>query len=208
MSAFEHDRQISEPLPAQTSQYNPDRYRGLSDAEIARQLHNVRGRLLLRGRLVTLLARREIGGLLQKFARHHPRQREEFEVFAKETVDLDYTQARRLMQLWVYWPRCLATLERLEARQRGVPYKVPGLRKLLAMAGVIGKRPVPLPPEDVPSDESEQWISAALPDDVATLRRIIEGLRRDNRVLREQVVLLRNEIRQMPKMPLDHGIAA
>ncbi|HET7879632.1 MAG TPA: hypothetical protein VFL55_02030 [Acetobacteraceae bacterium] len=155
---------------------------------------------MLRGRLTTLLARREIGGLLQEYARHYPRDRQRFEAFAKQTCDLGYSDARRHIQLWVHWPRCRATLERLEADaiRRDEPFSLPGLRRLLAMAGVIGKRPLPLPPDEVDEPEELEWIDAELPDDPAALRRIIERLRKDNRVLREEVVLLRNEIRHLP----------
>ena len=117
--------------------YDLHRYDGLADRAIAAELSRFVGVLLLRGRLQTLLARREIGGLLTEFARHHPKDRSLFEAFALNTVGLAYDEGRRLMQLWVYWPRCESTLERLqdEANRTRKPFVVPGLRKLLALAG-------------------------------------------------------------------------
>ena len=49
--------------------HDPNRYRGLADGEIASELRTIVARLLIRGRLETLLARREIGGLLTEYAR-------------------------------------------------------------------------------------------------------------------------------------------
>lgn len=46
------------------------------------------------------------------------------------------------VQLWAHWQRCVATLERLadEANKAHTPFVVPGLRRLLALAGVVGVR--------------------------------------------------------------------
>ena len=96
--------------------YDLHRYDGLADRAIAAELSRFVGVLLLRGRLQTLLARREIGGLFTEFARHHPKDRSLFEAFALNTVGLSSDEGRRHMQLWVYWPRCEGTLERVQAR--------------------------------------------------------------------------------------------
>src|SRR3954447_24434976 len=101
-------------LPARAGTYDLDRYRGLTVAQLSRQLRDIQARLLLRGRIETILARREIGGLLAEYARRYPRERAAFTQFSKRTVGLDYDEARRHIQLWVHWPRCLSTLERLE----------------------------------------------------------------------------------------------
>jgi hypothetical protein len=128
--------------PTRGYHYDPHRYDGLADRAIAAALFRFVGVLLLRGRLQTLLARREIGGLLCEFAKHHPKDRPLFEAFALNTVGLSYDEGRRHIQLWVHWPLCEATLQRLqdEARHTRKPFVVPGLRKLLALTGVVGRR--------------------------------------------------------------------
>ncbi|MGC1413056.1 MAG: hypothetical protein WA864_29425 [Acetobacteraceae bacterium] len=184
----------AEEIPARRDDihYDPRRYDGLDDRVIASELRGFVGSLLLRGLLQTILARREIGGLLTEYARHHPRDRRLFEAFAARTVGLSYDEGRRHMQLWVFWPRCETTLERLqdEARSHQRPFLVPGLRKLLALAGVVGQRrgialdiapPLPLP--------------ARLPNDVAMLRAIIRRLLSTQRVLRARIVVVEGEVR-------------
>ena len=74
--------------PTRGYQYEPHRYAGMDDHAIAAQLHRFVGVPLLRGRLETPLARREIGGLLCEFAKHHPKDRPLFEAFALNTVGL------------------------------------------------------------------------------------------------------------------------
>src|SRR4051812_48271895 len=86
-------------LPTRTGSYDPRRYQGLPVGELARQLRNIHSGLLRRGQIRTLLARREIGGLLTEFARLHPRERSAFEFFAKRHVGLSYDEGRRHMQL-------------------------------------------------------------------------------------------------------------
>jgi hypothetical protein len=195
------------PPPRQNAA-DPMRYRGLHDGEIEYRLRCIHGRLLLRGRLESLLARREIGGLLFEFARRHPRSRKAFESCCQRTVGLSYDEGRRHIKLWVHWDRCLGALERLErqASQNRVALTIPGLRKLLAVAGVVGRRPVLQPPEPR-NPEDIDWIeSDPLPDDSEALRRMIQRLQRVNRELRERVVILTNDlsiarakIGQMPK---------
>jgi hypothetical protein len=171
--------------------HNLDRYVGLSDHEIASELRRFVGTLLLRGRLETILARREIGGLLYAFARRHPRDRPLFESFALRTVGLKYDEARRHMQLWSSWPLCESTLHRLqdESRKRGLPFVVPGLRRLLALAGVVGRRTAlalttvtpPLP------------VRARLPSDAEALRAMVRRLLSEQRGLRARIVVLEGE---------------
>ena len=200
--------------------YDQHRYDGMNDHAIAASLSRFVGVLLLRGRLQTLLARREVGGLLCEFAKHHPRDRLMFEAFALNTVGLSYDEGRRHMQLWVHWPRCEATLQWLqdEAHRTRKPFVVPGLRKLLALAGVVGRRAA-IALDVVPP---EMPMPVGLPDDVATLRAIVRRLLSAQRVLRSKVVVLqgevqytserarhyrreaanlRRQIRQMPKSP-------
>ena len=172
--------------------YDQHRYDGMHDRAIAALLFRFVGVLLLRGRLQTLLVRREIGGLLCEFAKHHPKDRSSFEAFALATVGLSYDEGRRHMQLWVHWPLCEATLQRLqdEAHRTRKPFVVPGLRKLLALAGVVGRRAA-IALDVVPP---EMPLPAGLPDDVATLRAIVRRLLSVQRVLRSRIVVLQGEV--------------
>ena len=95
------------------------------------------------------------------------------------------------MQLWVHWTRCEATLQRLqdEARSHRQPFVVPGLRKLLALAGVIGRRSA------IALDVAPALpLAAGLPDDVAMLRAIIRRLLSTQRMLRARIVVLEGEV--------------
>ena len=173
--------------------YDPHRYDGLADRAIAVELGRLVGVLLLRGRLQTLLARREIGGLLCEFAKHHPQDRALFEAFALNTVGLSYDEGRRHMQLWVHWSRCEATLQQLQdvARRHRKPFVVPGLRKLLELAGVVRQRGgvigLNVSPGFLPSP-------TGLPDGVAMLKAIVRRLLAAQRVLRSKVVVLQGEV--------------
>jgi hypothetical protein len=173
--------------------YDPHRYDGLADRAIAAELGRFVGVLLLRGRLQTLLARREIGGLLCEFAKHHPQDRALFEAFALNTVGLSYDEGRRHMQLWVHRSRCETTLQQLQdvARRHRKPFVVPGLRKLLELAGVVRQRGgvigLNVSPGFLPSP-------TGLPDDVAMLKAIVRRLLAAQRVLRSKVVVLQGEV--------------
>jgi hypothetical protein len=172
--------------------YDPHRYAGLADRAIASELRRFLATLLLRGRLETLLARREIGGLLAEFARHHPKDRRLFEAFAERTTGLSYDEARRHMQLWTYWPRCESALQHLqdEARRNRQAFVVPGLRKLLLLAGVVGRRAA------IALAVAPPWpLPAALPNEVAMLKAIIRRLLSQERVLRARIVVLEGEVR-------------
>ena len=178
--------------PTRGYQYEPHRYAGMDDHAIAAQLHRFVGVPLLRGRLETPLARREIGGLLCEFAKHHPKDRPLFEAFALNTVGLSYDEGSRHIQLWVHWPLCEATLQRLqdEARHTRKPFVVPGLRKLLALTGVVGRRAaiaLTVVPPEMP-------LPAGLPDDVATQHAVVRRLLSTQRVLQSKIVVLRGEV--------------
>jgi hypothetical protein len=194
-------------VPSRVSRHDPARYHSLTDREIAHELRHIHGRLLLRGRLETLLARREIGGLLCEFAGHHPRDRKLFEVFCLQNTGLGYDDGRRHMKLWVFWHHCFIALERLEqqAKRNGVALAIPGLRKLLVLAGVVGKRPASQPPESRIEEDIDWIVPARLPDDVDGLREVIRRLEQINRTLREKVVILTNDLslarQQIGQMP-------
>ena len=171
--------------------HNLDRYVGLSDREIASELRRFVGTLLLRGRLETILGLGEkSAGCCTRFARRYPRDRPLFEAFALRTVGLKYDEARRHMQLWSSWPLCESTLQRMEdeSRKRGLPFVVPGLRRLLALAGVVGRRAAlaltvtpPLP------------VRARLPSDAEALRAMVRRLLSEQRGLRARIVVLEGE---------------
>ena len=212
------------PARRANAHHDLNRYVVLSDREIASELRRFVGTLLLRGRLETTLARREIGGLLYGFAIHHPRDRRLFKSFALRMVGLKYDEARRHMQLWAGWSLCETTLQRLEdkSRKRGTPFVVPGLRRLLALAGVVGGHAAlalgvtpPLP------------VRARLPSDAEALRAMVRRLLSEQRGLRARIVaaegealyaneraryhrqeaaVLRRQIRQMPNLSVrEHG---
>jgi hypothetical protein len=176
----------------QLGEYDATRYHGMDDAAIGRRLNQFSAILLRRNELASLLVRREIGGLLHEFARQHPRQRTLFEALARTTTGLDYTDARRHIALWVHWHRCVDGLQRLErdAKRLKQQFVVPGLRRLLILAGVVERRggsttidppaPVVIPP--------------VLPDDLAKLKRIALALMAENRELRGRAVILRNDL--------------
>ena len=114
-----------------------------------------------------------------------------FEAFALNTVGLSYDEGRRHIQLWVHWPRCEATLQRLqdEARRMRKPFVVPGLRRLLVPAGVVGRRggltfEMPPPPSH---------LVYRLPNTVAELRAIVRSLLSKQRVLRARIVVLEGQ---------------
>jgi hypothetical protein len=167
------------------------RYAALPDREIAAELAKLHDGLLLRGSLQALLARREIGGVLIEVARRNPGDRDRFEWLVLKYLDVNYSTGRLHVQLWVHWPFVLVTLERLqfEAQRRHVPFKVPGLRRLLREAGVIEQRQrlaLDLKPERV--------LPAHLPDDVAQLKAIIRAQMADNRELRGVIAKLRGDL--------------
>ena len=174
--------------------FHPHRYDGLADRAIAVELSRFVGVLLLRGRLQTLLARREIGGLLCEFAKHHPQDRALFEAFALNTVGLSSDEGRRHMQLWVHWSRCETTLQQLQdvARRHRKPFRGSRLRKLLELAGVVRQRGgvlgLNVSPGFLPSP-------TGLPDDVAMLKAIVRRLLAAQRVLRSKVVVLQGEVK-------------
>lgn len=64
----------AEEIPARRDDihYDPRRYDGLDDRVIASELRGFVGSLLLRGLLQTILARREIGGLLTEYRKAPP----------------------------------------------------------------------------------------------------------------------------------------
>jgi hypothetical protein len=179
-------------LPA--LRHDVDRYTALPDRAIDAELARHVGGLLLRGSLAALLARREIGGLMYAIAKRYPHQRAPFEAMAQRNLNLSYTEARRYLQLWVNWPRCLTTLERLEADAKRLrrPFIVPGLRRLLVMSGVVEKRGG----DTVIELQPLAWpIGDPLPDDIAALNAIIRKLLARDRMWRAETAILRGGLR-------------
>jgi hypothetical protein len=162
----------------------------LADDQIAPTLARLHGGLLLRGSLQTLLARREMGGVLYQFAKRNPKDRDRFEWMVRKMLDVSYATGRLHIQLWVHWSRIELTLERLqlEAHKRRVPFRVPGLQRLLREAGIVGQR------RGVTIDiEPPRVLPPRLPDDIAELKAIVRALMADNRQLRGVVTKLRGD---------------
>jgi hypothetical protein len=64
----------------------------------------------------------------------------------------------------------------------------------LTLAGVVGKRPLPMPPDEVEELDLIELPSSELPDDIVAPKALIRHYQQRNRVLREKNVLLRNEV--------------
>jgi hypothetical protein len=171
--------------------YDASRYDGWTLENIITGLRGATLPQLKRGSLTSLLARREWGGLLVAASRLVITLAEQTSLF-RRVVDLAYPDARLHMKLWIFWPRVVKVLQDHEesCRKRGVPFIVPGYRRCLRMAGVIGK----LGPA-IPVDPSPPLITGEpLPTDVVALRARVERLELQNRLEREKSTLLTVEL--------------
>jgi hypothetical protein len=182
----------ADSLDSESVRYNPDAYAGWSAERIVSELRRFTSRVLLRGRVQTLIARREIGGLLAALAAGN-RSREDFEGLAFAATGLRYPDARRHIQLWVNWPRVADVLSGMvdDARRRGIPFHVPGYQKLLDVA-VVRHSPasqmtmVPLGPPQV--------LAEPLPTDVRQLQALLGDLQADNRELRAELAKVKVQL--------------
>lgn len=172
-------------------------YLGWSEAQIAAELRATAGRLLVRGKATTLVARKHAGELLWVAAKQHRRQRAAFERFSLATVGLGYAEARKHIQLWVYWDRVEAVIDRIrrQAEREGKPAVILGYYKLLRLAGVIEDRRRPKQTPDDTGEEIELLdVEPDKIDDLAAAREIIFKLQGELRISRAQVAKLRVDL--------------
>jgi hypothetical protein len=146
---------------------------------------------LKRGTLATLIARREGGGLLVAASKLVTTLTEQAGLF-RRVLDLDYSDARRHMKLWVHWPRVAKMLRDREesCHKRGIPFIVPGYRRCLRLAEITG-RMGPAIPTDPPPPFVER---DPLPTDVAVLMEMVERLEQQNRLERAKSIKLTSEL--------------
>ncbi len=169
--------------------YDTSRYDGWTLDQIIAGLRGSTLNLLKRGSLEALRARREWGGLLVAAAKLVTSREEQTNLF-RRVLDIDYSNSRLHMKLWVFWPRVAQMLfDRAEScRRRGGPFVVPGYARCLRLAGITSRiGPVipcdpPLPIEPEPLTEVE-----------ALIERVKE-LEQQNRLEREKSLRLGVEL--------------
>ena len=176
---------------AELVDYDPGRYDGWTLDRIVATLRGSTLNLLKRASWMSLIARREWGGLLTAASKLVTTLSEQTELF-RRLLDLNYANARMHMKLWIFWPRVVKMLEdRQESyRIRGVPFVIPGYERCLMMAGISSRMgpAIPLDPSPPPVG------SEPLPSDLAALRARVERLELQNRLEREKSTLLTVEL--------------
>jgi hypothetical protein len=179
--------------------YEKDRYAGLGLDKIIATLRGQNLTLLKRGTIGALIARRERGGLFVAAAELVSSRQEQVRLF-RRIVDLDYSEARKHMRVWLFWERIAKMLSDREesCRKRGVPFVVPGYRRCLEIIGIERKpdplyEPPPAPPEPPP-----------LPNDVVALTEMVKQLemkirlqRADKAHLLVELDIARDELRSV-----------
>jgi site-specific DNA-methyltransferase (adenine-specific) len=183
--------------PDRTVPFRIDRYAGLDLDQIIASIRGTALVLLKRGTAATLLARRELGGLLFAACKKITSRPAQVDLF--RNANLEYSEARRHIKLWVDWLRVERMLCERQANclRRGVPFVTPGLRQCLKMAGIT--RPAAPPYDSPPAPVGPE----PLPDDVDALKAIVEDLQQKNRVERAdkahllvELDLARDELRE------------
>lgn len=168
-----------------------------SEKQIASELHATASRLLVRGAVTTLIARKYAGELLWVAAKQFKRDRRSFEAFSLVTVGLRYSDARKHIQLFIHWPKVEAVVDRTkkEAETKGRPVVIPGYYRLLKMAGVIEDRRKGHSPPDDPGDPVELLdITPEVINDFAAALEIICKLQGALRAARADIVKLKNDL--------------
>ena len=177
------------------TEYDPACYDGLTLADIIAQMRGSTLSLLKKATWKSLIARRDLGGLLVAASKLATTVEEQTQLF-RQVLDFAYNAARLHMKLWVYWPRIAKMLQdRQEAcRRRGAPFIVPGYLRCLRMAGLAGK----MGPE-IPLDTAAAVFREPLPADIAALTERVEMLELQNRMEREKTVRLTRELDETTK---------
>ena len=167
--------------------YDVARYDGWPLDQIISKLRGTTLHLLKRGTKMALVARREWGGLLVAACKRVATSAEQSDLF-RRILDVNYSDARRHMKLWVYWPRVEQMLiDRAESfHKRHVPFVIPGYKRCLELAGITRrmKPAIPLAPPPPPV------VAEPLPADVAVLMARVAELEKLNRLEREKTVRL------------------
>src|SRR6476646_8405033 len=141
--------------------YDANRYNDWSFDQIVAALRGSTLTLLKRGSWAALVARREWGGMLVQASRLLTSFNDQTALF-RQIVNLDYSDARRHMKLWMFWNRIEKTLRDRAAscHQRGLPFIVPGYRRCLSLAGITrhaetptyDRPPAPITRDPLPPD--------------------------------------------------------
>jgi hypothetical protein len=84
--------------------FDPERYDCWTLDQIVARLGGATLSLLKRGTLTSLVARRELGGLLVAASKLVTTFAEQTHLF-RRVLDLDYSDARRHMKVWLFRPR-------------------------------------------------------------------------------------------------------
>ena len=185
-------------IAGELGEYDAGRYDGWTFDQIVGQLRGATLNLLKRGTLTSLVARREWGGLLVAASKLVTTFTAQCQLF-RRLLDLQYSDARLHMKLWVFWPRVEKMLQDREesCRKRDVPFIVPGYRRCLSLAGITGR----MGPA-IPLDPSPPPVQRVMPTDVAELTERVEMLELQNRLEREKSIRLTVEL-DMTKEELD-----
>ena len=140
--------------------------------------------------MATLIARREVGGLLVAASKLVANLTDQIALF-RQILDIHYNIARQHMKLWVHWPRITAMLTGHDesCRKRGVPFIVPGYARCLRLAGITRM------PRGTPTDPPPPVVMAHHPptEIEALLQRLAE-VELQNRLEREKSVRLAIEL--------------
>jgi hypothetical protein len=178
-SENEHATEISELDALQP--HDPNRYNGWDLSQVREGLNGYPTVMLKRATLGSLVARKEVGGLFVA-ACAQINSRQEQENLFRQHLDINYSDGRRHMKLWLFWSRIEEMLRDRErsCKRRGAPFVVPGYRRCLELAGLEGRSeppPYEAPPLPVGAEP--------LPDDLEGLRKLVQSLRQENRLERE-----------------------
>src|ERR1700761_1962070 len=109
--------------PDRSIPYDANRYANFTLEQIISAARGTALELLKRGAKVTLIARRELGGLLAAASSWITARTTQAELF-RRLANLEYSEARRHIKLWVFWPRVEKMLSDREETclRRGVPF--------------------------------------------------------------------------------------